>query len=195
MEAREFWLKFQDKIKEHREVLEKRWLKDKAFTKSIKQVITEVIKEKYPSENFVVQPEYYNIDIVGWEQKKSAEKEYLLKEDERDGYLFEKYAWNLSVAVEHENKKELWMDEVVKLAYIYCDLRVVIGYFPYKIKGKQQSYLDEVASVLAGLGCRENLERGDFLVILGDADGDGMDGFGRLVYTAYLYRDGSFSPL
>ena len=195
MEAREFWLKFQEKIDEHREVLEKRWLKDKAFTKSIKQVITEVIKEKYPSENFVVQPEYYNIDIVGWEQKKSAEKEYLLKEDERDGYLLEKYAWNLSVAVEHENVKELWMDEVVKLAYIYCDLRVVIGYFPYKIKEKQQSYLDEVASVLLGLDCRENLERGDFLVILGDVDGERTDGFGRLVYTPYLYRDGTFSPL
>ena len=192
MEAREFWLKFQEKIEEHREALEKRWLKDKAFTKSIKQVITEIIKEKYPSENFVVQPEYYNIDIVGWEQKKSEKKEYLLKEDE---YLFEKYAWNFSVAVEHENKKELWMDEVVKLAYIYCDLRVVIGYFPYKIKEKQQSYLNEVASVLAGLGCRENLKSGDFLVILGDVDGDRTDGFGRLVYTPYLYRDGTFSPL
>ena len=116
MEAREFWLKFQDKIERRRGELEKRWLKPKAFTKSIKQYITEIIKENYPSENFVVQPEYYNIDIVGWEQKKSEKKEYLLKEDERDGYLFQKYAWDFSVAVEHENKKELWMDEVVKLA-------------------------------------------------------------------------------
>ena len=38
------------------------------------------------------------------------------------------HLWDLQAAVEHENNPKAWLDEVCKLAYIRCPLRIVIGY-------------------------------------------------------------------
>ena len=130
MTAREFWKSFEQNIKLEKIQLESVWDEQASFTEKITALISRVIKDAKPSNKFIVQPEYYNIDLTEWEQKKLKTKEKLFVENGLKGYRFEKYAWNFDIAVEHENDKNLWMDEVIKLAYVFCDLRVVIGYFP-----------------------------------------------------------------
>lgn len=45
--------------------------------------------------------------------------------------------WKLVAVVEHENDFSDWTDELVKLAYINCDFRVVIGYGNYQNEYKE----------------------------------------------------------
>ncbi|MBQ9807112.1 MAG: hypothetical protein IJW49_11495 [Clostridia bacterium] len=193
MKAQEFWKAFFEKVEQHREELEECWDESSRFTEKISAIITNVIKGVKPSNEFIVQPEYYNIDITEWEQKKNKTKEYLSVIDGDKGYRFERYAWNFDIAVEHENDKNLWMDEVIKLAYIFCDLRVVIGYFPYieeadkKIE-MQQKYLDAISETIKTLKCRDNMKHGKFMIILGDVGGKKSNGFKKLVYTPYRYN-------
>ena len=191
MTAREFWKSFEQNIKLEKIQLESVWDEQASFTEKITALISRVIKDAKPSNKFIVQPEYYNIDLTEWEQKKLKTKEKLFVENGLKGYRFEKYAWNFEIAVEHENDKNLWMDEVIKLAYVFCDLRVVIGYFPYVKERKeemQQKYLDEISKTINDLKCSENMKHGEFMVILGDVGGKEANGFKKLEYTPYLYN-------
>lgn len=191
MKAQEFWDSFSEQIKLERKQLECVWDETASFTEKISALITNVIKSAKSSNEFIVQPEYYNIDITEWEQKKVKTKEYLTVIDGYKGYRFEKYAWNFDIAVEHENDKNLWMDEVIKLAYIFCDLRVVIGYFPYLKEGKvemQQKYLKAVSKTITTLKCRDNMKHGEFMIILGDVLKKESEGFEKLIYTPYRYN-------
>ena len=191
MTAREFWRSFEQNIKLEKIQLESVWDEQASFTEKITALISRVIKDAKPSNKFIVQPEYYNIDLTEWEQKKLKTKEKLFVENGLKGYRFEKYAWNFDIAVEHENDKNLWMDEVIKLAYVFCDLRVVIGYFPYIKEGKeemQQKYLDAIADTIKTLKCQENMKHGEFLIILGDVVFKETENFEKLKYTAYLYN-------
>ncbi|MBR3805567.1 MAG: hypothetical protein IKJ13_01860 [Clostridia bacterium] len=190
MNAQEFWESFKEKVELEKEQLKAVWDESASFTEKITALISRVIKDAKPSNQFIVQPEYYNIDLTEWEQKKEKNDEKLLEKEE-DEYSLKKYAWNFDIAVEHENDKNLWMDEVIKLAHIFCDLRVVIGYFPYKKEGKkemQQKYLNAVSDTIQTLKCCENMKHGEFMVILGDVGGKKADGFEKLVYTPYKYN-------
>lgn len=66
--------------------------------------------------------EYYRIDNLRYSrnQKNPASK----KSTSNINYRY----WILEAAIEHENKWYDWTDELVKLAYINCPLRVVISY-------------------------------------------------------------------
>ena len=195
MDAQSFWQDFIRAIQKNRTVLENCWNDKTEFTAAMKELITKVIRAKKPSEQYVIQPEYFNIDLVEWEQKKLAAKEYLFVPEESTSFRLEKYAWNLDIAVEHENEKQLWMDEVVKLAHIFAKLRVVIGYLPRRENQErtwqlQKAYLNAVADTVSTLHCCDNMDHGDFLVILGDVDGNEATAFEKLAYTPYLYKKG-----
>jgi hypothetical protein len=198
MKAKDFWISLCEQIEANREDLESAWTDLPSFTSAMTNVISRAIKSRQASDKHVVQPEYFNIDLTKWEQKKSADNEYISSPSQLKQYHLKKYAWDLNIAVEHENDKDLWMDEVVKLAHIFCDLRVVIGYFPYvRDEGLkwaiQQSYLDNVAETINTLKCRENMDHGEFMIILGDVGNKNNQGFKPLVYTPYLYCDGRFA--
>lgn len=208
MTAQNFWKSFTQQIEEHRDSLNNVWSArskkgegENPFTKEIKEVITQAIhnaKGVVEVNEYHTQKEYYRIDLIGWEQKKDS-KYYEINNDL--GYQLNKHAWNFDIAVEHENDEKDWSDEVVKLAYIFCKLRVVIGYFPYIKNEKekwelQQKYLDAVTKTLGQLNCKKNMEYGDFIIILGDVGKENDEGFEKLVYTPYLYnkdvKDGKF---
>mgnify|MGYP006923401895 CR=1 FL=1 len=70
MTAREFWKSFEQNIKLEKVQLESVWHEQASFTEKITALISRVIKDAKPSNNFIVQPEYYNIDLTEWEQKK-----------------------------------------------------------------------------------------------------------------------------
>ena len=208
MEAREFWESFKRLVEENSAKLEDVWSErsesgkgENPFTKEIKQVITQAINQAQGVvgvNTYHTQKEYYRIDLIGWEQKRDT-AHYEIDNDL--GYQLNKHAWNFDIAVEHENDEKDWSDEVVKLAYIFCDLRVVVGYFPY-MKNKnekwelQQKHLDAVVGTIKQLNCSQNMNHGEFMIILGDVGKENDEGFEKLVYTPYLYnkddKDGKF---
>ena len=200
MTAKEFWKDFLAKIEQRQEELKRWWREPALFTDHMRNALTEIIRGRNPSNEFIVQPEYFNIDLTGWEQKKRCPEEHLAVSEDFGTYRLKKYAWNFDIAIEHENDKSLWMDEVIKLAYIFCDLRIVIGYFPYvkedKI-GTQQRYLDAICDTIKTLKCHENMNHGEFMIILGDVASSKAEGFKELVYTPYLYSksEGKFKLL
>lgn len=83
-------------------------------------LIDKALLEAFPNAN--IANEYYRIDNCIYENLAEGYK--------KDGE-FNYHQWRLLAAVEHENAWNDWSDELVKLAYIQCPLRVVISYGDY----------------------------------------------------------------
>ena len=126
MNAKEFYTKFTSLVKENciaddnRTYWEIYRTDESSFTKIINNtVVPEIIR----NEGMEAQNEYFRIDTVGWITKyKDIDEDY----SKRLG--LSRHLWDLKIAVEHENSKSDWTDEVIKLAHIRCPLKVVIGY-------------------------------------------------------------------
>lgn len=106
---------------------------NKTFTEKIMSIITESQcfkrlkysdyqnkKEKDDSsKQKFFQKEYYRIDLVTWQ--------HIIIDIEKESKI-NLYNWKLDIAIEHENNWQEWIDEVIKLLYINCPVRIVIGY-------------------------------------------------------------------
>lgn len=210
MTAWEFWTSFEKQIKDNSEVLKTVWNNRDAFTERIMKVIKNAIRmtnreakdyvpnHRYEYEEYVMQTEYFKIDLVAWEQKRDTDA-YTV-ENGIEGYKLNKHAWDFDIAVEHENASDKWSDEVVKLAHIFCDLRVVIGYIPYVKDGKREmhkKYLNAITDSIKTLKCRDNMKHGKYMIILGDVEHGESDGFEELIYTPYIFdkEKEKFEPL
>ena len=90
------------------------------WTAQMKFLITQVIKEA--KLDIEISHEYYRIDCIGWIQRKGEIREQC------EIVKLNPHFWDLDVAVEYEKNSMEWLDEVCKLSYIRCPLRVVIGY-------------------------------------------------------------------
>lgn len=180
MKAQEFWEKFQGIFKEDKEGKAiKYWLSSKAYTQFILGAIERFLKEQYLGTS----KEYYRIDLTAWTQLKN-EDYFLLKDKD-----FEKYLWDLEVAVEHENNDKSWMDEVVKLMHVNCPLRVVIGYLP--VKEDKNIYISALNSEIKKIKAYKDMDKGEFLLIIGDSKCKGIkEKFCH--YTPYVFRNGGF---
>ena len=92
-----------------------------AYTELInKYIVHKIIKDAV----MTPQHEYFRIDTVGWitryqEMQKAAQDSQL---------KLSAHLWDLEIAVEHENSKQDWTDEVIKLIHVKCPLKVVISY-------------------------------------------------------------------
>ena len=124
MDAKDFFNQFianfkEDMIDENGKTYLEIYKKEStAFTKLITKIISQIIKEK----GWHSQTEYFRIDVIGWESDHSTIK------DECARLGMTPHLWDLKIAVEHENNKYDWLDELVKLAHIQCPLKVLIGY-------------------------------------------------------------------
>lgn len=120
--ANEFAKDFCDKVKEYKSS----YHNNTQWTKIVlgKGGIVNQIFQKHELE---FSKEYYRIDAIGW--KKDDDKEdYKIFKAECEQVKLKAVMWSLEVAVEHENSDTNWLEEICKLAYINCPLRVVIGY-------------------------------------------------------------------
>lgn len=126
--------------------------RDKKWTdetvKWIEQILCDVYKK------IQISHEYYRIDTIGWTQRKN--------ELNTGNSNLAPHLWDLVAAVEHENNPNEWLDEVCKLAYIRCPLRVVIGYGIERFCDK----IAVVKDILAKTGALTDDEQ-EFLIILG----------------------------
>lgn len=177
MTALEFWMEFCNIFSDDDFLVKakKCWKKRADFTKCILPKISEAMsQEKYGfnKENREAETyEYYRIDLIGWKDK----KEQLSDLQKINGYNLTQHLWSLEVAVEHENDQFDWTDELVKLLYINCPLRVVIGYYPEHLSHEE---LLKVASYASGVVLRaeeKNVLIGssqEYMLILGKNHSD-----------------------
>ena len=154
----------------------------KPYTKFVTLKIREQIK-KY---NLTAKQEYYRIDIIGYDSHYEDAKN-------KANAPIATYAWDLKIAVEHENDDNLWMDEVVKLAHICCDLRVVIGYLPMnkRATGEDEKCLEYIVDVIkTHCKCFENLQNKDneFMIIIGNSGTDSKHPETYFNYKGYLFN-------
>lgn len=96
------------------------WTKVITKNENNSSLIDNALHNTFPHSRFG--NEYYRIDNC-------------IYEDINEGYKTENkmkfHQWKLLAAVEHENQWDDWSDELVKLAYVQCPLRVVISYGDY----------------------------------------------------------------
>lgn len=128
MNAKEFYERFISIVKEdavfdyHRSYMDIYKTDTPAYTKLINNIVVpRIIKDA----GMVSQNEYFRIDTVGWTTKYDS-----LDENKSKRLGLSRHLWNLKIAVEHENNRSDWTDELIKLAHIRCPLKVIIGYAP-----------------------------------------------------------------
>lgn len=176
MKAIVFFDEFQRMIAEKKETAQLTYYNNKAFTK----FITKEINRMLSKDNCKKQNEYFRIDAIQWTAKADLV-------NKSEGVYLNSHLWDLEIAVEHENNPKDWMDEVVKLAHIVCPLRVVIGYMPRDKRNEDQNYLDHVSKWMKELKCKDNMHRGEFLIILGNSKTDGNPEY-FFNYKGYLFN-------
>lgn len=193
MDAREFFEQYISMVKEWYPFDDKNNYFDiystdaPAFTRLINNsVVPEIIKRA----GLEYQNEYFRIDTVGWRTK------YQIIESESKELGLVPHLWDLKVAVEHENSKSDWLDEVVKLTHIRCPLKVVIAYVHCDERGDTEMRKINLAHKCICL--TEAFERyadEEFLIIIGNgaplkkANGS-YDKFG---YRGYVLKKGNDS--
>ena len=180
MDARTFLAKFLNIFVDNRLKAEETYYNNTVFTAFITEEINRILSDgKHEKQN-----EYFRIDAIRWTGKADDM-------EDTPGVQLKRHLWDLEVAVEHENDPKDWMDEVVKLAHIACPLRVVVGYMPWDKRNEDQRYLDHVGKWLNELLCKDNMQRGEFLIILGNCNTGGKKEryFG---YRGYLFNPERF---
>ncbi|MBQ8642478.1 MAG: hypothetical protein IJ480_09710 [Clostridia bacterium] len=91
---------------------------ESAFTGAVIGEINGIIRDM----GYVPQNEYFRIDAVGWVSRWQE----IAAEAASVG--LRPHLWDLQIAVEHENDRTDWTDELIKLMHIRCPLKVIIGY-------------------------------------------------------------------
>ena len=116
-------------------------------------IIGETIKGVF-GDKIEIAKEYYRIDMIGYFNKKDNLP--------LNSKHMKKYYWDFAVAIEHENKSRDWLDEVCKLSYIRCPLRVIIS---YNVPDKDDA-LKDASKILKTTNAFTDKEQ-EFLIILG----------------------------
>ena len=183
--AAEFFKEFQN-LFDHPNILpcfKDAWKNRECFTKLVMPYIAKILSDRgYAGEH---QYEYYNIDVIGWKDCKRD----LAGISKPAGYALKEHFWYLGVAVEHENDQYDWTDELVKLLYINCPLRVVIGYYPETLSSDELEQTINYASNIVSLANKGGaLIRTDqeYLLILGKNHTDSKE-LSKETYSAYVY--------
>ncbi len=195
MTAAEFFKKFQS-LFDHPNILprfKEAWKNRECFTKLVMPYIAKILSDRgYANEH---QYEYYKIDVIGWKDRKN-ELPNMVKPN---NYSLKEHFWHLGVAVEHENDQYDWTDELVKLLYINCPLRIVIGYYPENLSPNElEQTLDYAANIVSLANKKGELVRADqeYLLILGKNHAD-CEELSKETYSAYVYdtEQGRFKSL
>lgn len=133
-----------------------------AYTELVnKKIIHDIVEQA----GYVSQHEYFRVDTIRWK-----DAGYMEMEDAKKLGL-NRHLWNLMVAVEHENSKADWLDEVIKLEHLRCPLKVVIGYNYCDLRGEEEiEKLNVAARWMKAIAAYDANSKEEFLVILGNGE-------------------------
>ena len=150
-------------------------------------VITNELNKIVDDAGLIHENEYFRYDVIGY--KSAYEK--MLEQAQQEGIGLKAHFWDLEIAIEHENNKKDWTDEVMKLVHVKCPLKVVIGYSPWDQRDNEE---EKKLSFVAQWMKRErafSIGKGqeEYLVILGNAKAvsRNMPEYTKFDYRAYLY--------
>lgn len=157
--------------------------KDADFTELVnKHIIDSIVK----TAGYTPQHEYFRIDTVGW----VSHYEDMKADSEKEGLKVNAHLWDLKIAVEHENSKVDWSDEVMKLIHVKCPLKVVIGYSYSDERGEmERRKLDFVAKWMQSIDALQKGTDEEYLIILGNGCNHktGVSDYTDFDYVGYLY--------
>ena len=166
---------------------------DADFTPKAIREINRIIED---GTGWKAQNEYFRIDAVGEE---AHDKE--IKEKVNKAGLYA-HLWDLKIAVEHENNKHDWTDELIKLMQIRCPLKVVIGYNYYDKRGEnEKEKLRVAAESIQATSAYQSVakDREELLLILGNgcSSETGKSDYTDFGYRGYLfdYKEKCFSDI
>lgn len=188
MNAREFFREYirqtnKDFIYEGRTYWEIYRNDEPTFTELVnKRIIHDIIKEKA---GYEVQHEYFRVDTVGWEGHYME-----IPQQEAKSVGMNRHLWDLKIAVEHENSKKDWMDEVIKLVHLRCPLKVIIGYNYCDCRNFEMEKLAFVAKYMKQVAAFAEKAQEEYLIILGNGASrydKGVD-YTEFDYRGYLYN-------
>lgn len=201
MDAREFYNEFvrntneeavwDDKTGRGRTYREIYKTDEPAYTELVnKNIIRKIVKKA----GYEPQHEYFRVDTIGWK-----DAGYMEMEDAKNVGL-NRHLWNLMIAVEHENSKADWLDEVIKLEHLRCPLKVVIGYNYCDMRGNEEiEKLNVTARWMKVITAYDANAKEEFLIILGsgEAKKDKAIKYDKFDYRGYLYdfRTGEFDRI
>lgn len=147
------------------------------------EIITDEIRDIIMNAGFGVSKEYLRIDVTGWRDKKEEVSEKCKKVD------MNPHLWDLHIAVEHENDKKDWYDELIKLMHIRCPLKVIISYADHETRDNAEqgdtAKLSIAADLIKKTIAYSNAESSheEIMIILGNG-GKGCEDIG---YRGYLF--------
>ena len=164
MNAKTFLEAFTEKAYSDPRIIEKYWNDWSDFTKYI---MSEVIDRIIATE-CKLSHEYFRIDASGWISKSDE-----IESEAKELHL-NPHNWNLKIAVEHENNRRDWTDEVTKLLHIRCPLKVVIGYTDSRYRDDNAlSDINKISQVKKWMEEIDAVEQmptdEEFLIVLGNA--------------------------
>ncbi len=185
MDAKKFFREFKESACEEVLIGGRRlfdiYKSDAEYTKAVTQIINKIIERA----GFTPQNEYFRIDVVGWNSRYKA-----MEEDAKNSRIeLNPHLWDLWIAVEHENSKRDWTDEVMKLIHVKCPLKVVIGYNYSNERGEEErkklvfvaKWMQEIKAF--SIGTDE-----EYLIILGNGYNHKthIQDYDRFDYRGYL---------
>lgn len=190
MTALEFYRSFQAAMGEQRVYKGKTYYelyRDSSFSEFTELINREIMPSILRSEGLTVQHEYFRVDVIGWAGRYDE-----LDEQTADSHHLNRHLWDLKIAVEHENDKNDWLDEVIKLIHLRCPLKVVIGYNYCDQRGEAElEKLSYVAECMRRAAAFDPAGQEEFLIILGNAAP--LDHYAP-DYTTFDYRGYRYAP-
>ena len=96
------------------------------------------------------QKEYLRLDLIAYTRRK-------------------KFDWDIRIAFEHENDRNMWPDELCKLCHVVADLRVLTSYHRFEKDGPVEAKLEAKLEVL-GEERVNRIKDSDWLFIFGPSE-------------------------
>ena len=163
---------------------------NKKYTDIITEKLKDILTQSY---GLGVNKEYYRIDVFGWKTRRDPELVNTIPE----GLWL--HLWQPIIAIEHENNHTDWTDELPKLLFINCPLKVIIGYNHWDKRNDSvigdEKKLEYAAKVICKLSPNDNF-KSDFLIIFGNCWGIELGNkYDEKDYRGYLLTNGKFEQI
>lgn len=166
------------------------------FMDLIMSLLEDILAVEYRCDSYrksIVSKEHYQIDMIACTSRIYKEMKDI---DEIREERLNKHVRNFDIAIEYESNCHDWLDKVVKLAYINCPIRVVIGYVDRRRSDSTEDadsyYLNAVIKTLNELEKQNSTriylikENDSFGIILGSGNVDKRDfSFDYIQYKLY----------
>lgn len=119
---------------------------DGTWTPIIREVTESTIKSIINKESGGYNREYYKVDSLFWEYTERYDRYIPINSHmtvtKSDIIWLNNYKWKVTYAIEYENNKNTWTDELVKLSHLRAGMKIIISYSQSKCEATQMNYED-----------------------------------------------------